>query len=73
MLARGIVASLAALALLAGSGSVVAQAGGPAGVTTAGYGDLRDNWDPNEPALNPSAVHSGSFGKLFASKLKGAI
>jgi hypothetical protein len=43
------------------------------GVTTAGYGNLRDNWDPNEPALSPAAVQSASFGKLFSTKVVGAV
>ena len=43
------------------------------GVTTAGYSNLRDNWDANEPALSPSAVQSASFGKLFSTKLIGAV
>jgi len=65
---------LAAVAAGAGAtGSIVAQAGEAAGVTTAAYNSLRDGWDPNEPALSPSAVQSASFGKLFSTKLKGAI
>ncbi len=77
MFRRGAIALLALLAVattgLIGTRSVVAQAGETPGVTTAGYGNLRDNWDPNEPALSPSAVQSASFGELFATKLKGAI
>ncbi len=66
--------TVAALALVAVvSGSFAAQAGATAAVTTAGYGNLRDNWDPDEPALSPTAVQSASFGELFATKLKGAI
>jgi outer membrane protein assembly factor BamB len=44
-----------------------------ASVTTAGYNNLRDDWDPAEPALGPASVQSASFGKLFSSKLEGAI
>jgi outer membrane protein assembly factor BamB len=55
------------------NGPMVAQAREPAGVTTAAYGNLRDGWDPNEPALSPAAVQSASFGELFSTKLKGAI
>jgi outer membrane protein assembly factor BamB len=66
-----------ALAALAGgslaSGPMVAQAGESAAVTTAAYGNLRDDWDPNEPALSPAAVQSASFGELFSTKLAGAI
>jgi outer membrane protein assembly factor BamB len=67
----GLVAVIAAGLIAAGS--IVAQAGETAGVTTAAYNNLRDNWDPSEPALSPSAVASASFGKLFSTKLKGSI
>jgi outer membrane protein assembly factor BamB len=68
------VALLAAVLVLAGA----AQASVPAharaaGVTTAGYSNLRDNWDGAEPSLAPSNVKKGSFGKLFETKLEGAI
>jgi outer membrane protein assembly factor BamB len=42
-------------------------------VTTAGYNNLRDDWDSAEPALAPAAIQSASFGKLFTTKLAGAI
>ncbi len=42
-------------------------------VTTAGYNNLRDDWDAAEPALAPAAIQSASFGKLFSTKLEGAI
>ena len=42
-------------------------------VTTAGYNNLRDDWDAGEPALTPAAVQSSSFGKVFSTKLDGAI
>ncbi len=64
---------VAGVAGLVASGSGVAQAGESAGVTTAAYGNLRDDWDANEPALSPSAVASASFGELFSTPLKGAI
>ena len=74
---RRAIALLGLLAVVAAglvaTGSVVAQAGETAGVTTAAYGNLRDDWDPNEPALSPSAVASASFGQIFSTKLKGAI
>jgi hypothetical protein len=53
--------------------SIVAAEGVTPDVTTAGYNTLRDNWDPNEPALSPTAVQSASFGKLFQTQLSGAI
>ncbi len=73
---RAIVLCGALAALAAGSlanGPMLAQAGEAAGVTTAAYGNLRDDWDPNEPALSPAAVQSASFGELFSTKLGGAI
>ena len=42
-------------------------------VTTGAYNNLRDGWDPNEPALAPSAIRSPSFQKVFTTKLSGAI
>src|SRR5579863_854902 len=34
---------------------------GPAGdETTVSQNDLRDGWDPNEPALTPAALQNGS-------------
>ncbi len=51
----------------------IGQAAGAGNVTTAGYSNLRDNWDPNEPALSQATVHSSTFGQLFSARLKGAI
>ena len=59
----------AALGVAAGS----AEESTPPNVTTAGYSTLRDNWDPNEPALSPAAVQSGGFGQLFSVQVSGAI
>jgi hypothetical protein len=64
---------LAQTALALGDGLAAAQASGTSAVTTAAYGNLRDDWDANEPALSPSAIQSGSFGERFATKLTGAI
>jgi len=64
---------LAAIAALPASSALVAQAGATPGVTTAGYGTLRDDWDPNEPALSPSAIQSAGFGQLFSTSVEGAI
>jgi hypothetical protein len=67
----------ATVAILAGCCTVafttIAPALGSGNVTTAGYGNLRDNWDAAEPALSPSAIRSAAFGKLFTAHLKGAI
>ena len=69
-----LVTCIALLALaLSSAGALVAQAGAPTGVFTAGYNTLRDNWDPEEPELSPSAVQSAGFGKLFSTRLSGAI
>jgi hypothetical protein len=68
----GIVAGLVVLAGVSVP-IVDALASGPPDVTTAGYSNLRTNWDAAEPALTPTAIQSGSFGKLFSTKLSGAI
>jgi opacity protein-like surface antigen len=34
--------------------------------TTASQNDLRDGWDPNEPALTQAAVGGGQFGEVAA-------
>jgi hypothetical protein len=77
MFRRSVIALCVALAALAAgllaNGPMLAQAGESAGVTTAAYGNLRDDWDPSEPALSPTAVQSASFGELFSTQLKGAI
>jgi hypothetical protein len=52
---------------------LLAQAGPPTGVSTAGYNNLRDDRDPEEPALSPSTVGSAGFGKLFSTQLSGAV
>ncbi len=69
--ARALAACLAALLLVLALGAGGARAASE--VTTAGYNNLRDNWDASEPALAPSAVSSASFGQLFATQLDGAV
>ncbi len=59
--------------VLSSAGALVAQAVAPTGVFTAGYNNLRDNWDPEEPELSPATLQSGSFGKVFSTRLSGAI
>ena len=69
---RTLAACFAALLLLAlGAGAGTAH--GASEVTTAGYDNLRDDWDASEPALAPSAISSASFGQLFATQLDGAV
>ncbi|MFI5911758.1 choice-of-anchor D domain-containing protein [Dactylosporangium sp. NPDC051541] len=41
--------------------------------TTIARDKLRTGWDPQEPALGPSAVASGNFGRLFATKVQGQV
>ena len=65
-------AALVACALVL-LGALLPASAGAANVTTAAYNNLRDGWDSTEPALAPAAVQSASFGKLFATKLAGAI
>jgi len=67
---RGAVLLALALTVLAHAS---ARAQAATSVTTAGYSNLRDNWDPGEPSLGPLAVRSASFGKLFETQLEGAI
>jgi hypothetical protein len=67
-----LIVSIAVLCAAVLAAAAAAQAAAP-DVTTAGYNNLRDNWDPNEPALGPSAVHSAGFGKLFTTKLSGSV
>lgn len=63
----GVVATaLAALAVLA-PGS--AHAGG---ITNAGS-DARTGWYPREPALRPSTVGDATFGRLWATPVKGQV
>ena len=33
----------------------------------------RDGWDPNEPALSPSTIGNGSFGRLFSTPIAGEV
>ena len=54
-------------------GGGVARAATTADVTTAAYNNLRDNWDPGEPGLSPSAVTSAGFGQLFSTPVVGQI
>src|SRR5690348_7654198 len=52
----------------------VAPGAGPAGdETTVSQNDLRDGWDPNEPALTPAALQNGSFGQVFKTSVNGQV
>ena len=72
---RLIAAIVAGLVVLAGATVPIvdALASGPPDVTTAAYSNLRTDWDSAEPALSPTALQSGSFGKLFSTALSGSI
>lgn len=41
--------------------------------TTMSQNNLRNGWDPNEPALTPAAVQSGSFGQIFSTSVNGQV
>ena len=52
----------------------VAPGSGPSGdETTVSQNDLRDGWDPNEPALTPAALQNGSFGQIFKTPVNGQV
>jgi outer membrane protein assembly factor BamB len=55
-----------ALAALAGAGAASAEVTGAAD-------NLRTSWYPDEPALAPSVVGGGHFGKAFEAELTGQI
>ena len=51
-----------------------AASSGPAGdETTGSQNDLRDGWDPNEPALTQAAVGGGQFGQIFKTQVNGQV
>jgi hypothetical protein len=67
------VAALVVMGTTIGIVTATALASSPPNVTTAAYDNLRSGWDPNEPNLAPSDVQAASFGRIFTTKLKGAI
>ena len=40
---------------------------------TVSQNDLRDGWDPNEPALTQAAVGGGQFGQVFKTAVNGQV
>ena len=51
-----------------------AASSGPAGdETTGSQNNLRDGWDPNEPALTQAAVGGGQFGQVFKTAVNGQV
>src|SRR5712691_7065961 len=77
--------SAAGLAAVAGAGPAGAApiraaghhhaaSSGPAGNETGvSQNDLRNGWDPNEPALTPAAVQGGQFGRIFKTAVNGQV
>ncbi|MFG2043316.1 choice-of-anchor D domain-containing protein [Dactylosporangium sp. NPDC048998] len=59
--------------LLALGAAVALVHSAAADVTTVSVDNLRTGWDPNEPALGPSAVSAADFGQLFATSLDGQL
>ncbi len=52
----------------------VAPGSAPAGDETGmSQNDLRDGWDPNEPALTAAALQNGSFGQIFKTSVNGQV
>ena len=52
----------------------VAPGSGPGGdETTVSQNNLRDNWDPSEPALTAAALQNGSFGQIFKTPVNGQV
>jgi PQQ enzyme repeat len=58
-----------AIAMFCAMGLVMAPDVWAVNVTTYHYDTLRTGWNPNETALTPANVHSGSFGFLAAVKI----
>jgi hypothetical protein len=51
----------------------VAPGSGPAGdETTVSQNNLRNGWDPSEPALAP-ALQNGQFGRIFKTSVNGQV
>ncbi|WP_433047478.1 choice-of-anchor D domain-containing protein [Dactylosporangium sp. CS-033363] len=73
MAARRLVAALLPPLLALGAATAVLTAPAAADVTTVSVDTLRTGWDPNEPALGPSAVSAADFGQLFGTDLNGQI
>lgn len=69
VLAAGLVTVVAGLTTT----TVLALGGTTANVTTAGYNNLRDDWDPNEPTLDAATVTSKTFVRLFTTPLHGQV
>jgi hypothetical protein len=50
-----------------------AGSGPAADETTGSQNNLRDGWDPNEPALTQAAVEGGDFGRVFKTPVDGQV
>ena len=52
----------------------VAPGSGPSNdESTVSQNDLRDGWDPSEPALTQAAVGGGQFGQVFKTAVNGQV
>jgi hypothetical protein len=52
-------------------GAAAAQSGN--NEFTMSQNNLRNSWDPNEPALTPAAASGGSFGQIFSTSVNGQV
>jgi len=66
-------AAAAAVALATFSGIAGAPLTARADEVTVSQDNMRAGWDTSEPALTPSAVSGGSFGKLFSTAVNGQV
>ncbi len=74
--AAGVAAASVAQGAAAARGAVAARgaavASRPLNDPTASFDNLRTGWDPNEPGLSPTVVHS-TFGQKFKTSVNGQI
>jgi hypothetical protein len=69
----GVAAAAASSGQAARSAGVTAAGLNPLDDPTASFDNLRSGWDPNEPNLGPSVVHSSTFGQVFKTSVNGQI
>ena len=53
--------------------SVAPRSGPSNDESTVSQNDLRDGWDPGEPALTQAAVGGGQFGQVFKTAVNGQV
>jgi PQQ-like domain len=73
--AAGLVLLLLLAALPAAGGLLAAGPAGPAraDVITVSQNGLRTGWDPAEPRLSPAVLRSGTFRRLFSTRVSGQV